>query len=174
MYITTLEASSPLTVTWLSPCLGSCSLCYYEHWGAPLIFELEFSFFSVCLSWSGIAGSYGNCLFSFWGTSVLFSTVAAPAFPSAVWEGSLCSTASPAFVGRLSDDSCADWYEVLLPHCSFDWVSPIVSSVEHFFICLLAAVCMSSLERCLSRSSALFLLACLFFWHWVIWAVCIF
>ena len=29
---------------------------------------------------SGIAGSYGNSIFSFWGTSILFSIVAAPIY----------------------------------------------------------------------------------------------
>ena len=53
------------------------------------------------------------------------------------------------------------------------WISLIMSSVEHFFMCLLA-ICMSSLEECCLVFWPSFWLGHLFFWYWAAWAACIF
>ena len=63
-------------------------------------------------------------------------------FPPTVWESSLFSTPSSAFViCRLFDDGRSDWYEVM--DTSLMYISLEISDVEHFscaywpFVCLL-------------------------------------
>ena len=94
----------------------------------------------------------------FWGTYKLFSTVAATiTFPQQCRRVPFSSHAvQHVFMGRLLDDGHSDWC-VLYHIVILIFISLIISNVEHLFMCLLA-IRISSLEKCLFRSSAHFLI----------------
>lgn len=87
--------------------------------------------------------------------------------PTTVYKVSLVSTFSPTCISFLFDDK-PFWQvggDVMVLICIFLMVSDV-----HFFMYRLA-ICISSLEKHLFRSSAQFLFGCLGFCCWVVWVL---
>ena len=130
--------------------------------GGMYLFKL--AFFSRYIPKSGIAGSYGNSVFSFLMTlnTVLYSGYTNLHSCWQCEEGSFFSTPSPAFIicrlFLMAILTSEKWFLIAI----LIWNALIINNIEHLFMCLLA-ICMSSLEKCLFRSSAHFFIAFLKF-----------
>ena len=118
--------------------------------------------FSRYMPRSGIAGSYGNFIFSF-----------LRYFYTALHSG--CTNLHSHQQHLLFADLLR-WPFWLLWGCNYNvsiCISLIISDIQHFFICLLA-IHIASLKKCRFSSSVYFSIGLFCCCYWVAWAVCIF
>ena len=122
--------------------------------------DLDFNYFEY-MPRSGIARSYCNSIFKFWGTLVLLSFTAAPFhIPTSNIQGFLfCCFLFFVFliVAILLD---VRWYFIVV----LISISPVICDVAHLFTCLLT-ICISSLKKYLFNSFA-------HFKNWIIGVFC--
>ena len=122
---------------------------------------------------TGIAGSHDNSMFSFWGTSILFSVLAVSIYIPANSVGGFpfnpCPHQHIPFVDcEVTAILTSVWWSTVVT-----LISLIISDVEHSFMCWLP-ICISSLEKRLFRSSAHFLTGLFGLWYWVGWGIYVF
>ena len=148
---------------------------------AAVNFGLDVSFwnrvviFSGYMPRSGTVGSYSNSVLSFTGNLHAVLHTGCTILRSLSPQGKGGSLSAHYLQHLLFVDfllmtslTALRWYLIVVLIC----ISLIISNVEYLFMCL-SAICMSSLEKCLFRSSACFLISFFFFFFLLCYMSCL-
>ena len=144
-------------------------MTWYWTWGYRHLVKIQIFISFGYISRSGIAGLYGGSVFKFLKNlhTVLHSGCTNLHYtPPSGHQTSLISLSLPKLVISCPfDHSHSNRYEVI-SHCDFVCISLMIINVVYLLMQLLV-IWMSSLEKCLLRSFAHFLVALLAFCYWV-------
>ena len=133
--------------------LGCFHVLAIVNTGVCVSFQVRLFIFSKFMPRSGIPGSYGSCIFrrnlhtffhKAW--TSLHTNQQCMKFP-------FLHIHSKFYYCRIFDDGHSFQYDMI--PVALNCISLIISDVKHLFMCLLA-ICMSSLDKCLFKSSTHF------------------